>query len=147
MMTEFFVALFALLGSFLMLLASIGLNRMPDLLTRMHATTKAGALGVGLLVIAFAIVFWSDAAIVVRAAAVVVFIMVTAPIAAHVVARTSYFVGVPVWEGTVKDAIKEQYDMDTHQLSSQNCTEATPSAAEMPAAVETPGIKDESSSS
>ncbi|CAM4433458.1 monovalent cation/H(+) antiporter subunit G [Vibrio agarivorans] len=122
MMIDFFVAVFALTGSFLMLLASIGLNRMPDLLTRMHATTKAGALGVGLLVIAFAIVFWEDTSIIVRAGAVVVFIMVTAPIAAHVLARTSYFVGVEVWEGTVKDAIKEQYDMDTHQLSSKNCT-------------------------
>ncbi|QIA64712.1 Na+/H+ antiporter subunit G [Vibrio astriarenae] len=121
-MTDFFVSVFVLLGAFLMLLASIGLNRMPDFLTRMHATTKAGALGAGLLVIAFAIVFWDDTSIVVRAGAVVVFIMVTAPIAAHVLARTGYFVGVEVWDGTVKDAIKEQYDLETHQLSSKNCT-------------------------
>lgn len=122
MMIDLFVAFFVLLGSFLMLLASIGLNRMPDLLTRMHATTKAGALGAGLLVIAFAIVFWDDTAIIIRAGAVVVFIMITAPVAAHVLARTSYFVGVEVWDGTVKDAIKEQYDLETHQLSSKNCT-------------------------
>lgn len=122
MMTDFIVAICVLLGSFLGLLASIGLNRMPDFLTRMHATTKAGALGVGLLVIAFVIVFWEDTAIVVRACAVVVFIMVTAPIAAHVLARTSYFVGVEVWDGTVKDAIKERYDMETHQLSSGTIT-------------------------
>ncbi|WP_241033812.1 monovalent cation/H(+) antiporter subunit G [Vibrio maerlii] len=120
MMTDIIVSISVLLGSFLMLLASIGLNRMPDLLTRMHATTKAGALGAGLLIMAFAIVFWEDTSVVVRAGAVVVFIIVTAPIAAHVLARTSYFVGVDVWEGTVKDAIKEQYDMDTHQLSSVN---------------------------
>ncbi|MCW8334435.1 monovalent cation/H(+) antiporter subunit G [Vibrio sp. SCSIO 43135] len=118
-MIDYVIAFFALMGAFLMLLAGIGLNRMPDVLTRMHATTKAGALGVGLLVIVFAIVFWEDTSIVVRAIAVIFFVMFTAPIAAHVVARTSYFVGVPVWEGTVKDAIKEQYDMDTHQLSSK----------------------------
>ncbi|MGL6260254.1 monovalent cation/H(+) antiporter subunit G [Vibrio sp. WXL210] len=123
MMIDTIVAFFVLLGSFLMLLASIGLNRMPDLLTRMHATTKAGALGAGLLAIAFAIVFWDNSAIVVRAGVVVLFIMLTAPIAAHVLARTSYFVGVEVWDGTVKDAIKEQYDLDTHHLSSKNCTE------------------------
>ncbi|WP_295894732.1 monovalent cation/H(+) antiporter subunit G [uncultured Vibrio sp.] len=119
-MIDFIIAFFVLIGSFLMLLASIGLNRMPDLLTRMHATTKAGALGVGLLVIAFSIVFWADTAVVVRAIAVVLFVILTAPIAAHVLARTSYFVGVSVWEGTVKDAIKEQYDMDTHQLASKS---------------------------
>ncbi|MCK6265802.1 monovalent cation/H(+) antiporter subunit G [Vibrio sp. ZSDE26] len=118
-MIDFVIAFLVLMGSFLMLLASIGLNRMPDLLTRMHATTKAGALGIGLLVIAFAIVFWDDTAVVVRAGAVVVFVIFTAPIAAHVLARASYFVGVCVWEGTVKDAIKEQYDMETHQLSSR----------------------------
>ncbi|MEZ8826463.1 monovalent cation/H(+) antiporter subunit G [Vibrio amylolyticus] len=119
-MIDFIIAFFVLMGSFLMLLASIGLNRMPDLLTRMHATTKAGALGVGLLVIAFSIVFWANTPVVVRAIAVVLFVILTAPIAAHVLARTSYFVGVCVWEGTVKDAIKEQYDMDTHQLASKS---------------------------
>lgn len=118
-MIDYLVAFFALMGAFLTLLASIGLNRMPDLLTRMHATSKAGALGAGLMVLVFAIVFWDNTPIVVRALAVVAFILVTAPIAAHVVARTSYFVGVPVWDRTVKDAIKEQYDMDTHQLSSK----------------------------
>ncbi|MGC9400970.1 monovalent cation/H(+) antiporter subunit G [Vibrio genomosp. F10] len=121
-MIDMIVAFFVLTGACLMLLASIGINRMPDLLTRMHATTKAGALGIGLIVVAFSIIFWSDTAVVVRAMAVVLFVILTAPIAAHVLARTSYFVGVPVWEGTVKDAIKEQYDMDTHQLSSR-CAE------------------------
>ncbi|MGF1694070.1 monovalent cation/H(+) antiporter subunit G [Vibrio kyushuensis] len=119
MMIDLIIAFFVLTGAMLMLLASLGLNRMPDLLTRMHATTKAGALGVGLIVVGFCIVFWDDTSIVVRAMAVVAFVIVTAPIAAHVLARTSYFVGVHVWDGTVKDAIKEQYDLNTHQLSSR----------------------------
>lgn len=55
-MTDVIIAILILTGSFLMLLAGIGINRMPDLLTRMHATTKAGALGVGLMVVAFAVV-------------------------------------------------------------------------------------------
>ncbi|WP_047042538.1 monovalent cation/H(+) antiporter subunit G [Vibrio mexicanus] len=124
-MIDFVVGFFALMGAFLMLLASIGLNRMPDFLTRMHATSKAGALGIGLIVIAFSIVFWEDTSIVIRSIVVIVFIIVTAPIAAHILARTSYFVGVPVWGGTVKDAIKEQYDMETHQLSSKCGTSKT----------------------
>ncbi|WP_217533223.1 monovalent cation/H(+) antiporter subunit G [Vibrio metschnikovii] len=119
-MTDVIIAILILTGSFLMLLAGIGINRMPDLLTRMHATTKAGALGVGLMVVAFAVVNWGDMAFVVRALAVVVFVILTAPIAAHVLARASYFVGVPQWDGVVKDVIKERYDLETHELASRH---------------------------
>lgn len=119
-MTDLIIAILILTGSFLMLLAGIGINRMPDLLTRMHATTKAGALGVGLMVVAFAVVNWGDMAFVVRALAVVVFVILTAPIAAHVLARASYFVGIPQWDGVVKDVIKERYDLETHELASRH---------------------------
>ncbi len=40
-----------LTGSSFMLLAAVGLLRLPDLLTRMHATTKAAALGVILIML------------------------------------------------------------------------------------------------
>ena len=119
-MTDLIIAILILTGSFLMLLAGIGINRMPDLLTRMHATTKAGALGVGLMVVAFAVANWGDIAFVVRALAVVVFVILTAPIAAHVLARASYFVGVPQWDRVVKDVIKERYDLETHELASRH---------------------------
>ncbi|MGR7923115.1 monovalent cation/H(+) antiporter subunit G [Zobellella denitrificans] len=120
MMTELVTGLLMLLGSFLMLLAGIGIIRMPDLLTRMHATSKAGALGAGLMAVGFAVFFFADTSVVVRALAVVVFVIMTAPIAAHVMARAGYFVGIKLWEGTVKDVIKERYDLKTHQLGSSS---------------------------
>jgi multicomponent Na+:H+ antiporter subunit G len=119
MMTELVTSLFILLGSFLMLLAGLGIIRMPDLLTRMHATSKAGALGAGLMACGFA-VYFPEASVVVRALAVVVFVIMTAPVAAHVLARAGYFVGIKLWEGTVKDVIKERYDLKTHQLGSSS---------------------------
>jgi multicomponent Na+:H+ antiporter subunit G len=70
---------------------------MPDLLTRMHATTKAGALGAGLIMLAVAVHF-AEAAVVARAVGVILFIMLTAPVAAHAIGRAGYFVGVPFWE-------------------------------------------------
>ncbi|MHA6965955.1 monovalent cation/H(+) antiporter subunit G [Zobellella denitrificans] len=120
MMTELVTGLLMLLGSFLMLLAGIGIIRMPDLLTRMHATSKAGALGAGLMAVGFAVFFFADTSVVVRALAVVVFVIMTAPVAAHVMARAGYFVGIKLWEGTVKDVIKERYDLKTHQLGSSS---------------------------
>jgi multicomponent Na+:H+ antiporter subunit G len=106
-------------GALLMLIASLGLVRMPDLLTRMHATTKAGALGSGLMVLSVAVHF-GQIDIVARAVAVVIFIILTAPVAAHAIGRASYFVGVPLWEGTVKDELKNRYDAKSHLLHSEH---------------------------
>jgi multicomponent Na+:H+ antiporter subunit G len=110
---------FLMIGAVLMLIAALGLVRMPDLLTRMHATTKAGALGSGLMVLAVAFHF-GQTDIVARAVAVVIFIILTAPIAAHAIGRASYFVGVPLWEGTVKDELKNRYDAKRHVLHSED---------------------------
>jgi len=122
-MIEVLTALFLLAGTALIFLAALGLLRMPDLLTRMHATTKSGALGAGLMVAAVAVYFVDDFAVTIRAVAIVVFIIVTGPIAAHVIGRASYFVGVPLWEGTIKDELKNRYDKKSHQLLSADSDE------------------------
>lgn len=114
---EALTALLLLLGGGLMLLAGAGALRFPDLLTRMHATTKAGALGAALTVAAVA-VYFADGSVTARAVAIIVFIVLTAPVAAHLIGRAGYFVGVPMWEGTVKDELKSHYDPETHELRS-----------------------------
>ena len=116
-MTEAITGVLLLLGALLMLLAAVGLMRMPDLLTRMHAATKAGALGAGLMVSALAISF-ADGEVVARAVAIVAFIVLTAPIAAHMIGRAAYVVGVPLWEHSVKDELQGRYDVERHVLHS-----------------------------
>lgn len=106
-----------IVGALLMLLAAIGLLRLPDLLTRMHATTKAAALGVILVMLASAMHF-SEVGVVARSLAVIVFILLTAPVAAHVIGRAGYFVGSKLWSGTVKDELRPNYDPLTHALKS-----------------------------
>jgi multicomponent Na+:H+ antiporter subunit G len=92
----------ACLGIALMVVAGIGLLRMPDLLTRMHASSKAGTLGAALVLVAVAVQF-SDAAVTVRALLVCVFLLLTAPIASHVIARAAYRAGVPLSPDTFTD--------------------------------------------
>lgn len=58
-MTEIISGLFLLAGSLFILLSAIGVLRMPDLFTRMSATTKASTLGVGFVLIGTAF-FWMD---------------------------------------------------------------------------------------
>ena len=118
-MTEWIVAGLLLLGAGLMLVAALGLVRMPDLLCRMHATTKAGALGGGLMVAAVA-VYFDDPGVITRAVAIVIFIILTAPVAAHIVGRAAYFVGVELWSNTIIDELKGRYDDETHTLRSSD---------------------------
>lgn len=116
-MIEWLIMLLLLASAFFMLLAALGILRLPDLPTRMHASTKAGALG-AILVMTAAALFFADSLVVTKAIAVILFILITAPIAAHAIGRAGYFVGAPLWEGSVKDELKASYDAETHRLVS-----------------------------
>lgn len=116
-MTEWIAALLLLAGSLLMLLAALGAVRMPDLLMRMHATTKAGALGSGLIMLAVA-AFFGSAEVWARVLAIIAFIMLTAPVAAHMIGRAGYFVGVPLWGRILRDDLKGRYNQENHTLES-----------------------------
>ena len=91
-----------LIGAFFALAASIGILRLPDLYTRMHAASKAGTLGSGVMLIALAL-YADDHATVTRALAGVVFFLLTAPISAHLLAKAAYAAGYRLWSGSVHD--------------------------------------------
>ncbi len=101
-MIEWVARGFALAGATLALLAGVGILRMPDVFTRMQASTKASTLGLGCLLVALAIRH-PDTAIVVRASAIAAFMMLTTAVAAHVIARAAARRGVPLWKGTLLD--------------------------------------------
>jgi multicomponent Na+:H+ antiporter subunit G len=104
-MTEWIAAALLLAGSAFMLIAALGLVRLPDLIIRMHAAAKAGGLGVGLVVSAVAVHF-KEAEVTTEAALVAAFLLLTAPVAAHLIARAAYLSGVPLWRGTVVDEMR-----------------------------------------
>jgi len=91
-----------LAGAVFMFLAALGVVRLPDLYIRMHAATKSGTLGVTCAIFAVGLHF-GDFAIAVRAFLIVVFIFLTAPVAAHLVGRAAYRVGVPLWKRSIVD--------------------------------------------
>lgn len=115
-MIEIISGVFLLLGSLFILLSAVGLLRMPDLFTRMSATTKASTLGIGLVLIGTA-VFWGDIGIAARAVSIIIFLLLTAPVAAHIIGRAAYFDKVPLWEKTHIDELKGKYDEESHELS------------------------------
>jgi multicomponent Na+:H+ antiporter subunit G len=100
----------AFMGAMLVLLAAIGIVRMPDLFTRMQAGTKASTLGLGCLLGAAAIAL-ADSSSVVRAFSIGAFVMLTSPVSNHVIARAAYLTKVPLWEGTVVDEWRSSPDL------------------------------------
>lgn len=79
-------------GAFFSLAAAVGALRLPSLLSRMHAVTKPQVLGLILLVIGLAIEL-RDASVLGMLLLIVVFQLLTAPVSAHMVARTAYRLG------------------------------------------------------
>ena len=105
-MTEWIAAVLILLGALFCLLAAIGLVRLPDTLNRMHAATKAGTLGAGLILAAVAVLF-SDIGTVLRALLALVFLYMTAPVAAHLIGRAAYCSGFRLSSRTCVDHLRE----------------------------------------
>jgi len=101
-MTAWITAGLWLTGASFALLAAVGVWRMPDVFTRMQASTKASTLGLGCLLLGAALQ-WGDVGSVVRLASIFAFTLLTTPVAAHVIARAAYLAAVPLWEGTVLD--------------------------------------------
>ncbi len=95
-------AILLVLGAIFMLLAGVGLVRLPDLFLRLSATSKAATLGAALTLIGAAAHF-GDGAILGRAIAVVFFLFLTAPVAAHKIGRAGYRRGSRLYEGTICD--------------------------------------------
>jgi multicomponent Na+:H+ antiporter subunit G len=102
-------------GIFFKLVAAIGLNRMPDLYSRMHGAAKSTTLGVTFILLAVAVYFGTPTAIT-KAILVVLFFFLTAPVGVHILARAAYFRGVARWEGTVLDELADRYDPRSHEL-------------------------------
>lgn len=81
-----------LVGAFFSLTAAIGALRLSNLLSRMHAVTKPQVLGLFLLLTGLAIEL-RDPSVLGMLLLIVVFQLLTAPVAAHMLARTAYRLG------------------------------------------------------
>jgi multicomponent Na+:H+ antiporter subunit G len=93
------IILFLAAGVFFFVIGVIGLLRLPDVYSRMHATTKCDTLGAGLIL--FALVLYSGFSNAsVKLMMMILFIWVTNPTAAHVIARAAYRNKAQVCEGS-----------------------------------------------
>lgn len=87
-MIDIIMIILIFLGSIFILVAAIGLLRFTDLYSRMHATTKATSFGLLLLIIGVSL-FFNAGMVWLKALMIVVFIYLTAPLAAHAIAKSN----------------------------------------------------------
>lgn len=106
-------------GAFLMFLTGLGLVRMPDIFTRMHAATKASSLGVALLLLAAALVF-ADIMVVTKSLVTIAFIFLTAPVAGSLLGRAAYARNTPLWEHSVIDEGRGKINVAVNPITDQD---------------------------
>ncbi len=86
---ELITSLFLITGLFFFVVGTIGLLRMPDLYTRLHATTKCDTLGAGLVLIGV-ILYHGASPLALKLLFIIFFIWMINPTSAHAIARASF---------------------------------------------------------
>lgn len=112
-MTALIAAALLLVGSVFCLVAAVGMLRLPDTLIRMHAATKAGTLGAGCILAAEA-VMTANLGTTLKVAAVILFLLLTAPVGAHLIGRAAYHRGIRLFEKTWIDELGDAMQRAPH---------------------------------
>jgi multicomponent Na+:H+ antiporter subunit G len=98
------VAVLVLAGSALSLIAALGLHRFSDAYARLHAATKGATLGLTLVLSAAILAHGTDG----REVATLLFVFLTSPVSAHMVAKAMYETGYRPWEQTGRASRKKR---------------------------------------
>ena len=107
----------AIIGCFFVFIAGLGVLRLPDIFMRMHASTKASSLGLGLILLAIIFRF-PELPAVIKCLLIIVFTFITIPVASHMIGRAAYMHKSKLWNRTVLDELKGKYATDHSRLDS-----------------------------
>ena len=114
MIKEWITIILLILGALFILLASIGLIRMPDIYMRMHATTKAPTLGM-MLILASLCIYFASILTIVKSILIIIFIFLTIPVATHMIGRSAHLMNAEKWKNTHRDDLEKAREKDGSQ--------------------------------
>ena len=106
-LVEWLAAGLLLVSAFFLLVGAIGLAKLPDFFMRLHAPTKAATLGVGGILLASMVLQAAEGRFGLMELLITLFVFVTAPVSANLMAQAALHLGVPSHAPTPKDAIPE----------------------------------------
>lgn len=113
MINDLVSAVLILIGATFMLISAIGMVRLPDFYTRNSASTKAVVLGVLLILLGVGI-HYNDITIFIEIFAILFFIFLISPLAAHIISRAAVITRVKFWDKTHLDGLAD-YDPEQEE--------------------------------
>lgn len=108
-MNDIIVMIMSTIGALFILIAAIGIVRMPDFYLRLSVTIKAATFGIGFILGAAALHF-GEFEFTTKVFAIVLFLILTAPVGGHIIGRTAYITGTKIWKSDGKDGRYEKPD-------------------------------------
>ncbi|WP_172116261.1 Na+/H+ antiporter subunit G [Halomonas hibernica] len=89
LLVEALISLMLITGGVFVFIGSLGMAHLRDFYMRLHGPTKATTLGIGCMLIASMGYFWSvDGHIDIQELLITLFLFITAPVSAHLLAKT-----------------------------------------------------------
>lgn len=108
MIFDLITGIFTIIGVFFTVVAAIGLIRLPDIYSRTHAASKSATLGVMFVLSAAVLHVYVDERVFdARLLLGFFFVLLTAPVGGHLISRAAHAKGVPLWEKSLQDELKE----------------------------------------
>lgn len=118
-MENYIALIFLVIGTLFIFVASVGLLKMPDVYLRMSASTIGGTFGVASMLIAVA-VYFGGSSLILHVAGVIIFLILTVPVGAHMLGRTARIIGLKMWDKSVADDMEGKYNEETHGFDKSN---------------------------
>jgi multicomponent K+:H+ antiporter subunit G len=100
---EVTVAALLVVGGVFTLVGAVGMARFPDFFMRLHAPTKATTLGVGGVLLASMAMSWTRGQFGVHELLITLFLFITAPVSANLMAKAALHLRVPSRAGDPAD--------------------------------------------
>ena len=125
--SSFVIAFFVLVGAFFSVVTALGCIRLPDVYSRTHAASKSATLGVMCILIGTLIFFFTEEGIFSsRVVLAILFVLITAPVGSHLIARAAYNSGIKLADESIQDdlAKKDHYETKSDEYKKEKKEES-----------------------
>lgn len=95
-MNDIVIMILSTVGALFILVAALGILRMPDFYLRLTVTIKAATFGIGFILVAAALHF-GEFSFTTKVFAIIFFLILTAPVGGYMIGKTAYKTGIKLW--------------------------------------------------
>tara|TARA_Y100001949_G_scaffold150587_1_gene135849 strand:- start:643 stop:1017 length:375 start_codon:yes stop_codon:yes gene_type:complete len=105
---EWIASFLLVLGGLFVLIGAVGMVKLPDVYTRLHAPTKTTTLGIGCILIASMCLHVAEGrGFSIQEIVISLFLFITAPVSAYMIVKAALHRRVPMQEGTTNAELAE----------------------------------------